>query len=145
MMSILIFIDEFHEIVLAKIMNNPKRLLEVGRWSAHNNVAKKSRGEWPPGFYPYSHYNAHAEAGLLPASAKTAYGGTGIHVFIVPGRSGMGVHAGREIDYSKLGGVTLGCIRVPADAMLEINRVHAGDRLTHIYVAKKSSIEALSR
>src|SRR3954454_1707465 len=47
------------------------------------------------------------EAGLAPAGHHAPYGRTGIHVFSVPGRPGMGVHAGRTKGRAfELGGVT---------------------------------------
>ncbi|MDX2146750.1 MAG: hypothetical protein SFZ23_04440 [Planctomycetota bacterium] len=107
----------------------------VGMWPAHNRVSSKSKGAWPSGRFRYSHTNPHAEAGLAPGCHTTAYGCFGIHVFAVPGRSGMGVHAGRtrgEDDVA--GGVTMGCIRVPANAMETINTTHAKDPLEAIVI-----------
>ena len=72
----------------------------------------------------------------MPASLVTSFGGTGIHVFSVPGRPGIGVHAGRSRDPYSPGGRTLGCIRVPSSAMFKINETHRTDRLTHIYVSR---------
>lgn len=142
-MAMLIYIDATRTIVLASLSASPIALTEIDRWPAHNDVARTSKGEWPTGVYQYSHYNAHSEAGLLPAAATTAYGGTGIYVFTVPGRSGMGVHAGRSIDYGRPGGKTLGCIRVSTVAMLRINLQHRTDPLTHIFVANGLSSEAM--
>lgn len=142
-MSLLIYIDSAKTIVLASISIVPLTLREIDRWPAHNEVARNARGDWPTGVYRFSHYNAHSEAGLLPAAATTAYGGTGIYVFSVPGRTGMGVHAGRSTDYDKPGGKTLGCIRVSTVAMLRINAQHQNDPLTHIFVANRRSLEAL--
>jgi hypothetical protein len=110
----------------------------IGRWSAHNETASTSGGAWPSGVYSWSHYNEHAEAGLSPGCFRTSYGCDGIHVFSVPGRAGMGVHGGRTFGQSnKVGGKTLGCIRVPADAMEAINRVHQQDRLVKIVVSEE--------
>jgi hypothetical protein len=142
-MALLIYIDAEKTIALASISAVPLALREVDRWPAHNEVARSARGDWPPGVYRFSHYNAHAEAGLLPAAANTAYGGTGIYVFDVPGRTGMGVHAGRSINYDKPGGKTLGCIRVSTVAMLRINAQHQSDPITHIFIANRRSLEAV--
>lgn len=106
-----------------------------GTWKAHNEVASTSGGEWPLGTYPWSHYNAHQEAGLMPACHAGPYGCFGIHVFAVQGRDGMGVHAGRTRgEAERVGGRTLGCIRVPVAAMEAINGLHATDKLTAIAV-----------
>jgi hypothetical protein len=107
----------------------------VGVWRAHNNVARSSNGPWPVGTYPWSHYNFHAEAGLAPAGYHAPYGRTGIHVFTVHGREGLGVHAGRTLGGSfQLGGVTNGCIRVPTEAMQTINDTHRADPIQEITV-----------
>lgn len=136
-MSVLIYMEQKKQIVLGKIVTSPKLLLkEVGRWEAHNEVTRSSNGVWPAGFYKWSHYNAHTEEGYYPAAYNATFGGAGIHVFIVEGRTGMGIHAGRSIVPSKPGGKTLGCIRVPADAMISINNAHRDDNLSHILVAR---------
>jgi len=110
-------------------------LQSYGSWTAHNDVASKSSGNWPTGVYKYSHYNAHAEEGLRPGCYRGAYGCDGIHVFAVPGRSGMGIHAGRTTGAPDiLGGKTLGCIRIPPNAMETINKIHRTDPLKYIYV-----------
>ena len=142
-MALLIYVDATRTIVLASISAVPLALTEIDRWPAHNEVASNARGDWPTGVYRFSHYNAHAEAGLLPAAATTAYGGTGIYVFSVPGRSGMGVHAGRSTNYERPGGKTLGCIRVSTAAMLRINAHHQIDALSYIFVANRRSLEAM--
>ena len=109
----------------------------VGIWDAHNDVARRSAGQWPDGRYAWSHYNPHAEAGLLPAASHAAYGSTGIHVFTVRGRPGLGVHAGRTVGKPfELGGVTMGCIRVPAEAMYMINDTHRVDPIEELEIAK---------
>jgi len=141
-MSLLIFVDTLNEIVLTKVSKDSLR--EVGRWPAHNNVDSRSNGPWPAGIYRWSHYNAHLEAGLLPASMHSKYGGTGIHVFEVSGRPGMGVHAGRTVDPTKVGGVTMGCVRTTTEGMFKINDVHREDALTHLVVVKKGTLEAVN-
>ena len=130
-MSKLTFRRESDQIVLTS------RHRMVGLWAAHNDVARSSRGRWPDGKYVWSHYNPHAEAGLLPAATHAAYGSTGIHVFTVHGRPGLGVHAGRTTGKPfELGGVTLGCIRVPAEAMFMINETHRIDPLEEIELTR---------
>lgn len=130
-MSKLTFRRESGQIVLTS------RHRMVGLWDAQNEVARNSAGRWPDGHYEWSHYNPHIEAGLLPAAAHAPYGATGIHVFTVPGRPGLGVHAGRTIGKPfELGGVTLGCIRVPAEAMYMINETHRVDPLETIEVTQ---------
>ncbi len=105
----------------------------IGSWPAHNDTTSSSEGPWPDGVFDWSHYNAHEEMGFAPGCYATAYGCEGIHVFEVDGRAGMGVHAGRTHgEPGHLGGKTLGCIRVPADAMTIINSVHNADPLVKI-------------
>lgn len=107
----------------------------IGSWPAHNDTASNSDGAWPEGSYDYSHYNSHVEMGFAPGCFNTSYGCDGVHVFSVPGRSGMGVHAGRTFGQTgKVGGKTLGCIRVPVDAMKAINDWHRHDPLVTIQV-----------
>ncbi|MCC6492130.1 MAG: hypothetical protein IT424_03815 [Pirellulales bacterium] len=107
----------------------------LGSWEAYNNVTASSNGVWPNGGYDYSHYNLHA--GL---DANSAYGTKGIYVFKVPGRTGMGVHAGRKdkVDGKGRKGPaynTLGCIRTTEEAMTKIKSTHeGGDPLTEILV-----------
>lgn len=108
---------------------------KLGACSAHNEVANSSEGKWPSGVFTWSHYKLHAEMGLAPGCHRSAYGCFGIHVFNVPGRTGMGVHAGRtQGEPNKLGGKTLGCIRVPVNMMEQINQVHNKDTLEAIMV-----------
>jgi hypothetical protein len=108
----------------------------VGAWSAHNRTITGSNGPWPNGTYRWSHFNPHPEAGFLPAALHGPYGSTGIHIFSVSGRPGIGVHAGRTFGQPfAVGGVTLGCIRVPAEAMQTINATHGRDHLREITVS----------
>lgn len=141
-MSILIYINKSRDIVLATFASQKRSLIELSRWPAHNEVASTSKGHWPTGLYRYSHFNAHQEAGMLPGAAIDAFGGTGIHVFTVLNRSGMGIHAGRSMNYDIPGGKTLGCVRVTTTAMLAINERHRTDPLSHIYVANTHTTEA---
>lgn len=107
----------------------------LGIWPAHNRTAKKSKGAWPSGTWKWTHYNTHSEAGMMPACHPTTYGCFGIHVFDVKGRSGMGVHAGRTNGQDDvLGWNTMGCVRVPPNAMTKINSVHGTDPLVSIKV-----------
>jgi hypothetical protein len=107
----------------------------LGTWDAYNNVASTSNGIWPNGFYDYERYNAHAGLGV-----DSAYGTKGIFIFTVPGRVGMGVHAGRQNIADGLGRkgpahCTLGCIRTTEEAMGTIKDTHeGGDALTEILV-----------
>ena len=109
-----------------------------GTWSAHNDVAATSDGPWPVGTYSWSHYKDHVDQpGFGPGCFATAYGCFGIHVFSVPGRMGMGVHAGRTkytTPKGVTGGKTMGCIRVPENAMTMINSVHNTDPIVGIVV-----------
>jgi len=141
-MSILIYVNATRTLVLGVASQDHSHIVELGRWQAHNDVASYSNGRWPTGLYHYSHFNPHPEMGALPAAAGTAYGGTGIHVFTLSNRTGMGVHAGRSMDYNAPGGKTLGCIRVTTTGMLRINSQHLHQRLTHLYVANVSAVEA---
>ena len=105
----------------------------LGTWPAHNQATTTSNGPWPPGVYKWSHYNTHAEAGMMPACHNTAYGCFGIHVFSVPNRPGIGVHAGRtQGQINVIGGKTLGCIRIPPNAMQVVNQTHNEDKITAI-------------
>ncbi|MBE7446388.1 MAG: hypothetical protein HS132_14580 [Planctomycetia bacterium] len=36
-----------------------------GDWSAHNDVATKSKGFWPSGVFAWSHYNLHSDMGRV--------------------------------------------------------------------------------
>jgi hypothetical protein len=83
----------------------------VGQWPAANNVDHAAIGPWPDGTYDYLTYNPHP--GL---DTNSDYGRFGIFVFDVPGRTGMGVHAGRATVPDGLGRAgylhcTMGCIR----------------------------------
>lgn len=107
----------------------------LGSWDAYNNVTTTSNGIWPNGVYSFSHYNAHAGLGV-----DSAYGTQGIFVFTVPGRTGMGVHAGRQHVQDSKGRQgpaynTLGCIRTTEAAMTQLRSTHnGGDPITTITV-----------
>jgi hypothetical protein len=111
----------------------------LGTWQAHNEVALNSGGPWPSGHFNWSHYNRHFDQlGFGPGCFSTAYGCFGIHVFSVPGRSGIGVHAGRQtllsIPDGSPGGKTKGCIRTTQAAMEWINTTHNSDPLRAILI-----------
>lgn len=136
-MCILFFVRSNNEIALAvRDDSHGSGWRVTERWKAHNSVASSSEGQWPIGSYAWSHYKAHAEMGVAPACLPSKYGCSGIHVFDVGkhGRTGMGVHAGRTSVPSEVGTVTMGCIRVPEDAMEAINSTHATDRIQAIVV-----------
>ncbi|HEV3262964.1 MAG TPA: hypothetical protein VG013_39385 [Gemmataceae bacterium] len=103
----------------------------LGSWTAYNNVDSRSRGIWPDGRYQFSNWNAHPGLGV-----DSSYGTHGIFVFDVPGRTGMGVHAGRLHVGRQQGPAhpTMGCIRTTEEAMAKIQEVHSGDPHTHILV-----------
>ena len=96
-----------------------------GSYPASNNAASTSRGSWPQGIYPNERYNLHPNR--TPASDT----GTDFIGFTVPGRTDMGVHAGRQgiCDLANRCGfehATLGCIRTIPDAMDAIRQLHFG-------------------
>ena len=97
----------------------------VGTFPAANNTTSSSNGPWPDGTYPYSHYVSHPESG-----ANGPYGSNGNFVFAVPGRTGMGIHSGRNGPQSK----TLGCVRTTDEATDFLRDLHANDPLRTIKV-----------
>ncbi|EHO40688.1 RHS repeat-associated core domain-containing protein [Caldithrix abyssi DSM 13497] len=111
----------------------------IGIWEARNNVASSSNGRFPLGTYKFAYFVNHAGEGV-----NSPYGNIGNFVFDVPGRSGMGVHAGRENVPDRLGrkGVnhcTMGCIRTTDEAMKNILNTHnEGDPLKTITVMEDS-------
>jgi hypothetical protein len=106
----------------------------VGSWDAYNNIDSHAHGIWPMGKYSFSYWVAHQGLGV-----DSAYGTHGIYVFNVPGRVGMGVHAGRK-NVGILKGPqhpTMGCIRTTEDAMAVIQSTHeGGDKLELIAVSE---------
>jgi hypothetical protein len=114
--------------------DNTSRRVKMS-WIAHNEVDSSSNGIWPKGIYRWSHYLPHLEMGTAPKCHRTKYGCHGIHVFRVPTRDGMGIHAGRTSGKNdELGGMTMGCIRVPANAIEQINTTHNIDPLEYIVI-----------
>lgn len=79
----------------------------VGTYPAGNNTTPTSNGPWPNGTYNYSNHTPHPESG-----PHGPYGSNGDFIFNVPGRTGMGIHSGRNGPASR----TLGCIRTTDDA-----------------------------
>jgi len=94
---------------------------------AGNNATKHSKGPWPNGTWPYSGHNNH------PADPNGPYGTHGIFTFKVPGRSGMGVHAGRA-NSGEPKHPTLGCVRTTGDCMSQISDFVGTDPLTTLTV-----------
>jgi RHS repeat-associated protein len=95
--------------------------------TAANNTTRSSNGHWPNGTYPFSSHNNH------PPDPNGPYGSYGIDVFDVPGRTGMGVHSGRE----NKGGPnhpTLGCVRTDDNCMKQITDWQAHDPMTDITI-----------
>lgn len=107
----------------------------IQTFPAANNPQKDSRGRWPDGTFHYERHTAHADD-----APDSAYGSSGNHIFTVPGRDKMGVHAGRAGHPDKLGrsGVnhaTLGCIRTTDDGTAAIgDAMTSGDPVTNISV-----------
>ena len=107
---------------------------EIGRWRAHNNAQRSSRGPFPLGTYAFSWYSRHA--GGTPNSR---YGSYGNFIFDVPGRTGMGVHSGRATSTDGAGRkgtayATNGCIRTSDAAMRTIKSTHGSDPITQLTV-----------
>jgi RHS repeat-associated protein len=99
---------------------------QVGpRYDAANFVTKTSKGNWPNGTYPFTHFNQHPESDVTGP-----YGSQGIFVFDVPGRSGMGIHSGRKGPTSP----TLGCVRTNEDGMKELTDLNAVDPIKEFTV-----------
>jgi hypothetical protein len=114
---------------------NDKSGNTVGTFPASNNAASNSNGPFPQSTYPYSHYSPHKGEG-----ANDRYGSYGNFVFDVPGRTGMGVHSGRQDSCDKAGRcgsdfATMGCIRTTDEGTKAIYDLHfGGDKLTTITV-----------
>ena len=84
-------------------------------YQARNNVASNSRGPWPIGIFTFQRYDPKPE-GLEP-DPEGPFGAHGILIFDVPGRTGMGLHAGRAtspdgLDRCGIDHCTEGCIRL---------------------------------
>jgi len=96
-----------------------------GSFPASNNAASTSAGPWPQGTFPFERYNPHPDR---LASSNT---GPDFFGFSVPGRTDLGVHAGRVgiCDLADRCGsehATLGCIRTTPEAIDAIRSLHTG-------------------
>lgn len=109
-------------------------------WAAANNADSTSRGTWPTGiFQPQRIIAVGGEDGELSG----AYGPWFLR-YDVPGRVGMGIHAGRQEKRDLAGRkgpwhATLGCIRTSAEAMAEIRRqleASGGEALPVLWVPR---------
>ena len=88
-------------------------------YSAYNNVQSKANGPYPNGTYGFSHIVYKHEETTFN---QRIFGSVANVVFHVPGRSGMGIHSGREHDTDKMGKsgmehCTDGCIRTTDEVM----------------------------
>lgn len=92
---------------------------------AGNLVARRSKGPFPNGTYPFAYYKRHPESG-----PTDGYGSHGIFIFKVPGRPGLGLHSGRHGPKSP----TLGCIRTTDNCMKNLVDLVKQDPLTGITV-----------
>lgn len=108
-------------------------------WRACNNADSASRGPWPVGVFDAE---LLVPVGGIDGSPTGKYGSHFLR-YIVPGRVGMGVHAGRRDDLDGAGRsgpdhATLGCIRTSDEAMAEIARVvaAAGGALPQLWVPR---------
>jgi hypothetical protein len=104
----------------------------LGQWLAYNNIGDRPRFNpdeslvrpFPDGTWTFAYPKAHPEN-------VVSFGRNGILVFNVPGRSGLGVHSGRNGPES----ITDGCIRTTDQAMATIIKLmQSGDPLTTITV-----------
>jgi RHS repeat-associated protein len=100
----------------------------IGSYPANNNTTRTSGGPWPNGTFPYLYSNPHPES-----DANGPYGSHGIFVFQVPGRTGMGLHSGRQNSGAQ-NHQTLGCIRTTDDTMNFLRNFVANDPLTSMTV-----------
>ena|SRR5690348_7505870 len=106
-----------------------------GPWVAANFVDSSSKGPFPPGTFKVDAWQSHQ----AHDGPDTVFGTQGVLLFLVPGRDGMGVHAGRQNSADGLGRkgpfhCTFGCIRTSEDAMRAISDTDAKDRVTEITV-----------
>jgi RHS repeat-associated protein len=92
--------------------------------AAGNNVVAGAR-RFPDGTFPFSWYNRHPESG-----PRGPYGSHGIFIWEVPGRTGMGLHSGRDGPESP----THGCVRTTDDCMQRLLDLQQSDPLTEITI-----------
>lgn len=97
----------------------------IGSWNASNNVSADAE-PWPDGTYTFFGFSPHSNA-----NPSNSISNSGIYIFEVPGRRGLGVHAGRNNNWQH---PTKGCIRTNEESMSQIRATHANDPLTHIRV-----------
>ncbi len=98
---------------------------QVGQYPIGNNTTSTSNGPFPDGTYNYSYYEPHPESG-----PNGPYGSNGNFSFDVPGRTGMGIHGGRNEPQSR----TLGCIRTTDEATQFLNGLNSTDPLQTLTV-----------
>lgn len=103
-------------------------------YAAANFVDSQSDGPFPLGLWPYDHHQQHADD-----APESAFGTHGILLFMVSGRTGLGLHSGRQHAPDALGrsGVahaTLGCVRTTDTAMAAILETHSRDPITEIQI-----------
>ncbi|MDH5525397.1 MAG: DUF6531 domain-containing protein [Desulfobulbaceae bacterium] len=107
----------------------------VGTFPATNNSQRSSKGPFPAGTYNFSYYVPHPESG------PNGFFGIGNFVFDVPGRPGMGIHAGRKDKCDRAGRcgenyATDGCVRTTDEAIQFMKDLHSTDPLESITVIR---------
>lgn len=112
-------------------------LKHIGAWACNNNVDSKSRGPWPEGIFPFELY---VPVTGNQGKADGSYGPFFFR-FTVPGRDGMGIHAGREIKKDGLNRsgpnhATLGCLRTTASAVTQLAELHRRDPIERLVVIR---------
>lgn len=98
----------------------------VGSWPAANNVDSSSKGKWPTGVFPFL---GIIEVGGEDGKLDGKFGPYFLRFGFVPGRDGMGIHAGRSMVPDGAGRkgphhATMGCIRTWAQSLNEIVQMH---------------------
>lgn len=106
------------------ILIPPRDVIGVGfSYKAANHAASNSKGLWPPGIYI-------AEELIDTGEPDDGQFGRWFLRFSVPGRTGMGLHAGR-VGKTDLAGregwrhATMGCVRTTPLAMDEVAKLWA--------------------
>ena len=105
-----------------------------GPWPAGNFVDSRSNGPWPPGTFRFDTWQNHPGDG-----PDSPFGTRGVALFLVAGRDGMGIHAGKASTPDALGRVgiahcTFGCIRTTEEAMAAIVQAHAANPIAELTV-----------
>src|SRR5260221_11875901 len=111
---------------------NDKMQPIAGPWAAANFVDSQSRGPFPLGTFRFDAWQTHPGDG-----PESPLGTSGVILFKVPSREGMGVHGGRETSPDALGrkGIahaTFGCIRTSNEAMTALRDAHAAEAITEL-------------